>query len=29
MPKTATGKVQRRIVADTMLKQAAVPRAKL
>ncbi|KAB8301115.1 hypothetical protein EYC80_003019 [Monilinia laxa] len=26
MPKTATGKIQRRIVADTMLKQ---PKAKL
>ncbi|KAJ1326567.1 oxalate--CoA ligase [Microdochium nivale] len=28
MPKTATGKIQRRIVAETMLKQAA-PKAKL
>jgi acyl-CoA synthetase (AMP-forming)/AMP-acid ligase II len=28
MPKTATGKIQRRIVADAMLKQAA-PKAKL
>jgi len=28
MPKTATGKIQRRIVADTMLKQE-IPKAKL
>jgi oxalate---CoA ligase len=28
MPKTATGKIQRRIVAETMQKQAA-PKAKL
>ncbi|SMR60859.1 unnamed protein product [Zymoseptoria tritici ST99CH_1E4] len=29
MPKTATGKIQRRIVADTMLKAAEGPKAKL
>jgi acyl-coenzyme A synthetase/AMP-(fatty) acid ligase len=28
MPKTATGKIQRRIVADTMMKQDK-PKAKL
>ena len=28
MPKTATGKIQRRIVADTMIKND-VPKAKL
>lgn len=29
MPKTATGKIQRRLVAEAMLKREAPPKAKL